>query len=231
MRGQADDWSNFYEAYDDPQPHQHLPRSATVNARPARKRDERDIPGTDAWIEAQAEKRKKTMGDNARKAESNAVMASRVPLSRQPAEEHHNVEISVEQEQDSHESRLDTPTTPQPSASHLHVDKDDHQERTKSTTEETNDRFWDVAFHPTENIVAIIPPTNSTLEDWKHALASGPKGTALYDALYVRHTWLSTLALAAGEELQREISCSLVVRLPTAEFEGLRKAAEDKAAE
>ncbi len=230
MRGQYDDW-DYYEAYDDSKPHQHLDRPSRVNARPARKQSEREIPGTDAWIEAQAEKRKKIVGGKGQKEGTAAATPSRVPAVHQPAASPDDEEVVVGREEDLHEGRLEPSATPQPSPSYLYPEEDDPEERTTSVSEDTSDRRWIVVSNPAENMVAMRPPANPTIEDWRQLLDWEPEGTVLYDAIYVRELWLRMLASLPSEETQQETSCSLLVRLPTAEFKELQRAVQDKEAE
>ncbi|KAL8903989.1 MAG: hypothetical protein Q9207_003569 [Kuettlingeria erythrocarpa] len=227
----ADDRWDYYEAYDDLKPHQYPAHPPTANARLARKLAERHVPGTDAWIEAQVEQRKKTVGAKAPKEVPNAATPSKVRTRHQHAASPHGEETIVEREQELHEDCLEPSTTFQPSSSHLHPDEDDHEEQTTSVMEETNDRRWRVVLYAAENIVAMTPPANPTIEDWRQILDWEPEGTVLYDALYVRELWLGALALNASEEWQHEVSSSLLVRLPTTEFEELRRAVQDNEAE
>ncbi|KAL8761294.1 MAG: hypothetical protein Q9184_002563 [Pyrenodesmia sp. 2 TL-2023] len=226
QESRVDYWWDDYEVYDDPQPHQHVERRSTVSARPAQKPAERNIPGTDAWINAQAEKRKGLGGGKARKEDSSTPTLSQAPAMHQSADDPPDDEVVVAQEAETYESRPNNPTTRHASAKHLDVDKDDHQERTEWPAGVTSDRYWRVVFFYDENIVAITPPTNPALDDWKDVRAWDPKGTALHDAIYAHELWIRSLVLIASNEIQREISNSLVVRLPPAEFEQLKRELE-----
>lgn len=174
------------------------------------------------------------MGGKARNEKPNAARRPHVPTIHRLAKDPDEVEVTVGQELGSQGGRSDTPTTSQPSSSHLHVYEDDHHEPTKRVVEGTSDRRWTVVFYLTEKIVALTPPTNSTIEDWRQVMAWEPEGTVLYDALYTRELWIRSLLWlpkAARAETQRELSSSLVVRLPEAEFEHLRTAVKNKEAD
>lgn len=186
---QASSWQKDYEIYDHLERYKGQPKPAA--SQPAQKPMESEIPGTDAWIDTQALRRK---------AEARARAETRRAKVK-PA------------------TRPEVQMTADCAASHLEEETINDQDPTVEEIYETAERLFQARLYFDRFAVRICPPKKARLEDWS-GFWPREAATTLYEAMKARCDSLhSQVALGKSEqELKREISKSVFARLPPAEY-------------